>query len=88
MNEPRHRRKRVGLENLALSFPEGFQRHRNILATYPRSCNAACAVNSKRYVSDWLLSLHRRPRIIPGCADSGVYYSGTFRRTYTCVSLL
>jgi hypothetical protein len=61
MNEPRHRRKRVGLENLALACPEGFQRHRNILATYPRSCNAAYAANSKRYVNDGLPSPHHRP---------------------------
>ncbi len=41
VNEPRQRRKRIGVENLALGFPEGFQRHRNILATLSAMCNAA-----------------------------------------------
>ena len=74
MNQPPQVDKGFGVENLALSFPEGFQRHRNILATYPRSCNAACAAISKRYVNDWLPSPHHRPRprIIPRCADSEV----------------
>ena|SRR5579862_6423765 len=36
MDQPwdRRQRKGIGVENVALGSPEGFQRHRNILATY------------------------------------------------------
>jgi hypothetical protein len=33
VNEPGHRFKRIGLQDLALSFPGNLERHRNILAT-------------------------------------------------------
>jgi hypothetical protein len=34
MNQPPQVDKGIGVQNLALNFPEGFQRHRTILATY------------------------------------------------------
>jgi len=36
MDKPWNRSQRIGLKNSALSFPESFQRHRNILAMSPR----------------------------------------------------
>lgn len=47
VNEPRQRGKRIDGENLALGFPETFQRHCNILATLSAVCNAATVTNVK-----------------------------------------
>src|SRR6185369_897945 len=57
MNGPRQRRKRIGVKNLAWNFPEDFQRHRNILATF------------RMILRTYLPA--RSPRIIPRCANSG-----------------
>jgi hypothetical protein len=70
MNQPPQVDKGIGVENLALSFPEGFQRHRNILATYLLSV----IPTRPRYVENEIaLPLaDGTPRIILRCADSRI----------------
>jgi hypothetical protein len=70
MNQPPQVDKGIGVENLALNSPEGFQRHHNILATYL----PPVIPTRPRYVENEIaLPLADcTPRIIPRCADSRI----------------
>jgi hypothetical protein len=51
MDKPWNRSQRFGLKNSALSFPESFQRHRNILAMSPHKVtNGKCGTLHKQFL--------------------------------------